>query len=452
MMPRKHLKTLSLVTLLGIAFLFAWPPIAHLSDITADWPSITDDDGSGTTGTVFNLAFFNTIKTAINNQVKSSTNPTITPAAMIDEVVTARGNKASLNARLSTVIDADGALLAPSSLVSATQYQHGVGHNNIIINGNFDRWNNGNTVAPNGWSLLTNTIVRTGTGQADTFNFGTGNWAIKQTRAAGLDGGLTQTVVSTSDFAAAYSKMKGMKVSASVECKTSIASHARIMITDGATSTYSSYHTGGGTAEHLSVTHTISSSGTTLSVQLLVGNSNGDAYFGGVMAVFSDLAPSQWLYGSATGDQIQPNRALYTDDSSHSNVSTSATDLATYTIPANTIDHNGEIIRITAGGTFAANGNTKTVTCYFGGTTQVITGPSALNGGSWFTTYSLHRTAAATQSGMGSFISQTTSAAYGALAATSDTTADIIVKCTGTSGTASSDVTQTHFLVEDIYG
>lgn len=94
-----------------------------MSDVTPDFPVVVNDSGPGTDGTIFNKAFFDAILAAINNQVLSATNPTLTPKAIIDEVVTARGSKANLNARLSTSMDADGNI---TSLVTATELVAGI--------------------------------------------------------------------------------------------------------------------------------------------------------------------------------------------------------------------------------------------------------------------------------------------------------------------------------------
>lgn len=70
----------------------------------------TDDTGDGVSGTIWNRAYEIAYKAAIDALIHSATNPTITPKDIIDEVKTARGNLASLNARIGTVITADGEL------------------------------------------------------------------------------------------------------------------------------------------------------------------------------------------------------------------------------------------------------------------------------------------------------------------------------------------------------
>lgn len=459
-------KQVVLAFLLGvIAMGFVLPAPAYLSDITTDWPAITDDDGSGTTGTVFNLALMNLVKTAINNQVLSATNPTITPAANIDEVVTARGSKATLDTRLDVSINEDGTLNAPSSLLTTSQYQSGVGNHNISINGDFAYWDLGGTVAPNRWSLSVATIIKTGPAQADTFSFGAGEFAAKLTRA-GADGYLQQEVMSATEMSA-NTNARGQKFSVSAKVKTSIASHARILINDGITTTASSYHTGGGTEEHLTATHTISSSATLLQVRLQVNNSAGDAYFGGVVMVFSDLAPSDWSFNAdrarvpaqilykpgLSTTYIGVNGMVSSTTGAAGNTNAGEDDLLTATpLEADLLNKTGRSVRVTAWGTFAANANAKQVKCYFGATALVTSASSTgYNNRSWRAEYLVTRTGAATQESIGWFNVNAAAAladlTVNAIIPTINTANTIAVKCTG-EGVATSDIIQRGLLVE----
>jgi len=72
------------------------------------WPSVIDDDGSKTFGTIFNKALTDAIKASIENDLFSAANPTITAENIIDEVVAARGSKSSLDARLDVALNEDG--------------------------------------------------------------------------------------------------------------------------------------------------------------------------------------------------------------------------------------------------------------------------------------------------------------------------------------------------------
>lgn len=76
----------------------------------------TDDPGDNTTGTKINRAWVTTLKSAIDTLIHSTTNPTVTPEDIIDEVIVARGSKSSLNARLSVMMNPDGTPISSAAL------------------------------------------------------------------------------------------------------------------------------------------------------------------------------------------------------------------------------------------------------------------------------------------------------------------------------------------------
>jgi hypothetical protein len=130
-----------------------------------------------------------------------------------------------------------------------------------------------------------------------------------------------------------------------------------------------------------------------------------------------------------------------------SNVSTTETDLYTYTMPANALSANNQSVRVTCWGNFAANANSKTVNLYFGSTLIGAMAGLVDSGTSWCVVATVVRTGAATQNRMaypnhGGTMSMQTGTAN------QDTTAAIIVKVTGTSGTGSGDVTAFGMIVE----
>lgn len=71
--------------------------------LLASWPTPTDDDGTGQTGTFANAAWAASVKSSIEDQVHSSTNTTTKPKAITDEVITARGIYSTLNDRLNAI-------------------------------------------------------------------------------------------------------------------------------------------------------------------------------------------------------------------------------------------------------------------------------------------------------------------------------------------------------------
>jgi len=139
------------------------------------------------------------------------------------------------------------------------------------------------------------------------------------------------------------------------------------------------------------------------------------------------------------------------------NSGTSETDLMSYTIPANVLDHDGAGIRVTAWGVTAATANNKTIKVYFDGTAALSTGASTLNNYGWTATFLAFRTGVGAQdlwteirAGAITAITTTLSAS-GVATDAADETAAIIVKVTGQSATASNDIIQHGMIVEILY-
>lgn len=267
---------------------------------------MVNDSGVFTDGTAIDKAFVDQIYGEIDGQNHSSTNPTIKPNATTDEVVTARGSKLSLDARLDISLNEDGTLKSQASLLSIATAQTAVGAKNICQDSLLMLWPDGDTSAPNGWTLsgAGAAIVRTGAGgggyeasaPADTTKMKFGKFAAKITRGA-ADAKLTKTLVATTQFPTG---LQGRKVSAVVRAKSSVASQCSFVIDDGVTTTRGgftgngTFHTGGGTEELLYVTHTLSGSATKIDIYLEVAGS-GAAYFGDICVVISDVVPSDWF-------------------------------------------------------------------------------------------------------------------------------------------------------------
>lgn len=391
--------------------------------------AMSDDSGVFTDGTAVNKAFIDQLYDQMDDQLHSSANPTVKPKATTDEVVTARGSKASLDARLDISLNEDGTLKTQASLVSAADYQAGLGGRNVAINGDLDDWSSGGAAAPDDWTLSAGTIARTGNGQADTFHFGTGEngYAAKVTRA-GANITLKQVVIAGASFANLVN-VKSQKFGVAMKGKTALANALRIVVDDGVSTTASSYHTGGNTEEHLSALHTISNTATKLEVYASFETSAGDSYVGGFIFVFANLAPTDWSPLSSTpvatatrkglvstGDQTVGGLKSFTKGSGSSghvkfepgtSSGTSAPasgviyadtgpraatavateqDLATFSLPANTLSANGKAVRVTAWGTCANSAGTKIIRLYFGATsihTTVLTLAAATASQRW---------------------------------------------------------------------
>lgn len=131
-----------------------------------------------------------------------------------------------------------------------------------------------------------------------------------------------------------------------------------------------------------------------------------------------------------------------------SNVSTTETDLMTYTLPAGWMSANGMGVRISAFGTTAANGNSKTVRLYFGAQVLAIQAAITSVSSAWHTTGIVLRTGATTQATGGNIWTALNTGNPASVAAAETLSGTIIIKATGQSATAGADVTQTGMVVE----
>ena len=169
-----------------------------MSNITP--PAYVDDSGTGRDGTVVDVAFLDAWESTINDQVASATTPTIKPKDTIDEVVTARGSKVSLDTRLDVSLNEDGTLKSQPGYATVTQLLGGIGGVNLVQNDDFLLWAAGDAAAPTGYVLagVGAAVARIGTGLGDT-DRKIGDFACKLTRAA-ADLTLTRTVLDTAAF------------------------------------------------------------------------------------------------------------------------------------------------------------------------------------------------------------------------------------------------------------
>jgi len=260
--------------------------------LLSGWPTLADDTGAGQDGTVLAKARFDEIKASVEDQVHSSTNPTIKPNATIDEVVTARGSMGSLDARLDVALNEDGTPKAVAGQAAIADIQAAYGAENWPGNDDFQVWPDGDAAAPIYWVLsgAAASIARTGTGLGDTQRK-IGDFAAKVTRAA-ADAALTQTLLSTSSFPRA-DHLKGRKIAFGCWVRSNTANQARVVLNDGVATTATSYHAGDGAWTFLGGVHTINSSATKLELILQVNNSSGDSWFSGATAFQGDSAPSR---------------------------------------------------------------------------------------------------------------------------------------------------------------
>lgn len=254
------------------------------------FPAVIDDDGSGKTGTPINKAWSDSVKSGIDTLIHSSTNPTLDPKAIIDEVKAARGSKASLDLRLDVSLNEDGTLIVPASIVTLAQLQAQAGSAiNLCKNSTFFLWSKGKTLDPDYWVSSNGTVSISGTGETDTTRK-IGAKCARLTWTSGL-ANLSQLIIPAADFAS-LDFLKSAKVGFGMWVKSSIVNQASIQISDGVTTT-AAPHTGGGAFEWLSGVHTMSAAATSLNFALVNGQA-GPIYGSGGVVGLMDAAPARW--------------------------------------------------------------------------------------------------------------------------------------------------------------
>lgn len=332
-------------------------------------PPMTDDSGTFTDGTAINKAFVDSILDEVDTQVHSATNPTRKPKDTTDEVVTARGSKASLDARLDVALNEDGTPKAVAGQATETQVGREQGNANLVRNSGLNLWTDGAALAPDHY-VLSGTlaaIVRSGTGESDTTHLDAGSFTAKLTSGSATLK-LTQTLLTAAEIGE-REKVEGRKIQFSAIVKASAASVARLVVDDGSTTTPGAFHPGGDTAELLTATHTLSASSTKLDVYVEVAASSNIAYVTGLQAIFSDVVTSLWM------PQLSPWSAgrysiVARNVTAAGNSGSGETDLHSVLggVPANALAQNGQAIRVSGRGSLNANTNAKTLRLYFGST------------------------------------------------------------------------------------
>lgn len=278
-----------------------------MAGIRDNSPVVTNDSGTGRDGTPADEAWYEALLDAIDLEVKATTNPTIKPKTITDEVVAARGSKADLDTRLDVSINDDGTLKTSGVLANyatTTQLLGGIGGTNLITNDDFLLWPSGDASVTDG-DVLAGTgvaIARTGTALGDT-NRKIGDFAALVTRGT-TDATLTRTPLSGTAFTRS-NWIIGLYAAGGAWVKCSTVNAARLAVYDGVGYTYSSYHTGGGTWEWLAVTRAVNVAADRLALICQVNNSAVAAYFSGrtLMLIDSDLSlpryvPCPVIYGT----------------------------------------------------------------------------------------------------------------------------------------------------------
>lgn len=155
-------------------------------------------------------------------------------------------------------------------------------------NGDFETWA---LSVPSGWTLDSGAVAQ------DSVNVKYGSYSAKVTRST-ADAALSY---SNTDFA----DYQGKTITFKCYVKCSTASRARIGIEDGVSSGYSSYHTGSGDYELLSVTYQVNSAATELKFTLQVNSGAEEAYFDGAYAIPGETGADLFTNTVTNADHLE---------------------------------------------------------------------------------------------------------------------------------------------------
>lgn len=146
---------------------------------------------------------------------------------------------------------------------------------NYLTWSNFEDWENGTTSAPTGWALAGSgsTVAREST------IIKQGNYSAKITRA-GADCYLSQSIHAEKGIA----YWKGRTITFGCWVYATVATRARIRMSDGSGNNYSSYHTGGSAWEFLTVTATVADTATYVTLYCYVSDGDTSVYYDGAIA------------------------------------------------------------------------------------------------------------------------------------------------------------------------
>ena len=151
---------------------------------------------------------------------------------------------------------------------------------------------------------------------------------------------------------------------------------------------------------------------------------------------------------STVASYVRGTSLLYTTSVSSGDGSTTAEQtLASYSLPANTLKAGSKLI-IRAAFSAAANGNNKTMKCYFGAA-SISSGAVAINNKNTICTMIVSKSGSSTQTVFAQMQTDLTPITPVVTLATETDTAAITIKATGTNGTASAgDIIMEDFSVE----
>jgi hypothetical protein len=279
------------------------------------YPSYSNDDGSGQTGTALDEAFFNAVRDAVNTLCHNTTYTTVTPEDIIAEIEALKalktvGSWTSLTDALDGVIDfTDGSLIAPASVVSLSQLQSNMGAKNLLMNEDMLIWGKGIAAddPPSHWGFTDDNGGSSGscTREATTREYSPqGVKVISASTDACYN---HQTVIYDTDL---ITSMRNQSEQFSLGCwmyVSGTAANGRIEIYDGNSTTYAS-PSSASAWEWVDLTHTLDGAASELTVHLKAVE-NVTVYFCVPTLTWSTSTPDKWIpsaraYGSIAWQHI----------------------------------------------------------------------------------------------------------------------------------------------------
>jgi hypothetical protein len=261
------------------------------------WPPVVDSDGTPGSGTVFNKAFYDSIRDAILDEVFDPANPTTKVKNLIAEMAAARGSKASLDERFDIAHNEDGTLKAIAGVVSNDTLARALPLN-YLANGDLLIWPNGDTAAPAYMTLGAGTISRNAGGPLAPICGD--NWALM-----GPNSQLSEYLVPVGELSAANTRwafVRGTKWSFGGYLYCSAASIGKITAADGVGSAAAyDIETGDATIQELSewrwVAGTITVDSLASHLRIIVSNVGGagNVLFQGLTMIPGDVLPKAYI-------------------------------------------------------------------------------------------------------------------------------------------------------------
>lgn len=155
--------------------------------------------------------------------------------------------------------------------------------NNLLRNGSFESWSAGTSSTPDAW---VNASTGGGTAVKETTTVKIGSASYKTVNADGGYVAIYQTVHEEKGI----SYFKNRTVTLGCWVYAGIANRVRLRLEDGPNNVYSPFHSGAGTWELLTVTHTVGTSATVVSVYIEITTGTPvTAYFDGAILVEGSL-------------------------------------------------------------------------------------------------------------------------------------------------------------------